>query len=103
MELTPREKDKLLIFTAGLVAERRKAWDAAGDNKVEYKSPKGRGVVFKLKTAPDIASGILDQYELGPYNLLILGEPSRWQGEMGAILGSSGIVQKITMRSPCSA
>jgi urease subunit gamma len=25
MELTPREKDKMLIFTAGLVAERRKA------------------------------------------------------------------------------
>ncbi|MGH1361392.1 MAG: urease subunit gamma [Burkholderiaceae bacterium] len=25
MELTPREKDKLMLFTAGLVAERRKA------------------------------------------------------------------------------
>ena len=25
MDLTPREKDKLLIFTAGLLAERRKA------------------------------------------------------------------------------
>jgi len=25
MELTPRERDKLLLFTAGLVAERRKA------------------------------------------------------------------------------
>ncbi|WP_028536306.1 urease subunit gamma [Paludibacterium yongneupense] len=25
MELTPREKDKMLIFTAGLVAERRRA------------------------------------------------------------------------------
>lgn len=25
MNLTPREKDKLLIFTAGMVAERRKA------------------------------------------------------------------------------
>ena len=25
MELSPREKDKLLIVTAGLVAERRKA------------------------------------------------------------------------------
>ena len=25
MKLTPREKDKLLLFTAGLVAERRKA------------------------------------------------------------------------------
>jgi urease subunit gamma len=24
MELTPREKDKLLLFTAGLLAERRK-------------------------------------------------------------------------------
>ena len=27
MDLTPREKDKLLLFTAGLVAERRKARD----------------------------------------------------------------------------
>lgn len=25
MDLTPREKDKMLIFTAGLIAERRKA------------------------------------------------------------------------------
>ena len=25
MELTPRERDKLLVFTAGLVAERRRA------------------------------------------------------------------------------
>ena len=25
MELTPREKDKLLLYTAGLLAERRKA------------------------------------------------------------------------------
>ena len=25
MELTPRDKDKLLLFTAGLLAERRKA------------------------------------------------------------------------------
>lgn len=25
MELSPREKDKMLIFTAGLIAERRKA------------------------------------------------------------------------------
>lgn len=27
MELTPREKDKLLVFTAALLAERRKARD----------------------------------------------------------------------------
>ena len=29
MELTPREKDKLLIFTAALLAERRKAQEEA--------------------------------------------------------------------------
>ena len=45
------------------------AWgDPLGDNKIEYRSPEGRIVVLKLKTAPDSASGILDQYELGPYN-----------------------------------
>ena len=44
-------------------------------------SPAGRSVVLKLKTAPDVANGILDQYELGPYNLMILGESSSWRGE----------------------
>ncbi|MCP4184561.1 MAG: universal stress protein, partial [Hyphomicrobiales bacterium] len=39
------------------------AWgDPVGDNKVEFISKAGRGVVLKLKTAPDVASGILDQY-----------------------------------------
>ncbi len=75
--------------------------DAAGDTKVEYKSPEGRIVVLKLKTAPDVAHGILDQYELGPYNLIILGEPSRWRGEFSAFFGS-GIVQTVTTLAPCS-
>lgn len=79
----------------------QEAWDAAGDNKVEYQSPQGRNVVLKLKTSPDIASGILDQYELGPYNLMILGEPSRWRGDLKAVFGT-GIVQQVTMLSPCS-
>ena len=78
------------------------AWgDAAGDTKVEYKSPEGRLVVLKIKTAPDVAHGILDQYELGPYNLIILGEPSHWRGEFGAFFGS-GIVQTVTTLAPCS-
>ena len=78
------------------------AWgDAAGDTKVEYKSPEGRLVVLKIKTAPDVAHGILDQYELGPYNLIILGEPSHWRGEFGAFFGS-GIVQTVTSLAPCS-
>ena len=78
------------------------AWgDPLGDTKVEYKSPEGRNVVLKLKTAPDVANGILDQYELGPYNLIILGEPSSWRGEIGAWF-DTGVVQRVTMLAPCS-
>jgi nucleotide-binding universal stress UspA family protein len=78
------------------------AWgDPAGDNKAEYKSPTGRSVVLKLKTAPDVAVGILDQYELGPYNLIILGEPSRWRSEFKAFFGS-GVVQTVSTMAPCS-
>jgi nucleotide-binding universal stress UspA family protein len=78
------------------------AWgDPAGDTKVEYRSPEGRTVVLKLKTAPDVASGILDQYELGPYNLMILGEPSHWPGEVWAFF-DAGVVQTVTTMAPCS-
>ncbi len=78
------------------------AWgDPAGDNKVVYTNPEGRSVVLKLKTAPDVANGILDQYELGPYNLMILGESSSWRGERLSLF-SKGIVQRVTMLSPCS-
>ncbi len=78
------------------------AWgDPAGDNKVEYRSPEGRSVVLKLKTSPDVAHGILDQYELGPYNLIIVGEPSRWRGEFKSFF-DSGVVQTVTTMAPCS-
>jgi hypothetical protein len=46
--------------------------DPLGDNKVEYRTASGKSLVLKLKTAPDVASGVLDQYELGPYNLIIM-------------------------------
>jgi nucleotide-binding universal stress UspA family protein len=83
-------------------AQRSEAWgDPAGDNKLEYRSPEGRSVVLKLKTAPDVANGILDQYELGPYNLIITGEPSHWRSEWMAFFGS-GIVQTVTTMAPCS-
>lgn len=80
----------------------QESWgDAAGDTKVEYNSPEGRSVVLKLKTAPDEAGGILDQYELGPYNLIILGQPSRWKGELGSFFGA-GVTQTVTTMAPCS-
>jgi nucleotide-binding universal stress UspA family protein len=83
-------------------ASHQDAWgDPAGDTKVEYRSPEGRTVVLKLKTAPDPANGILDQYELGPYNLIILGEPSRWRGEFHSWF-DAGVVQQVVMLAPCS-
>lgn len=75
--------------------------DPLGDNKIEYRHDSGKSIVLKLKTAPDVASGILDQYELGPYNLMILGAPSRWQGELRSAW-NAGVVQKVAMLSPCS-
>ncbi len=78
------------------------AWgDAAGDTKVEYNEPHGRNVVLKLKTAPDVVGGILDQYELGPYNLMIIGEPSRWRSEFKSFFGT-GIVQNVVTMAACS-
>ncbi len=75
--------------------------DPLGDNKVEYRHESGKSIVLKLKTAPDPASGILDQYELGPYNLIIVGAPSRWRGEIRSFF-NAGVVQKVAMLATCS-
>ena len=75
--------------------------DPVGDNKVEYRHANGRSIVLKLKTAPDPASGILDQYELGPYNLIVMGAPERWRNEFRAFLGGP-VAQKVATLSPCS-
>jgi len=77
--------------------------DPLGDNKVEYRdNVTGRSIVLKLKTAPDAASGILDQYELGPYNLILMGDSSRWRGELRSFFSRRSAVQKVVMLAPCS-
>ncbi len=75
--------------------------DPLGDNKVVYRLASGKSIVLKLKTAPDPVSGILDQYELGPYNLIIIGNPSTWSGEMRAFW-RAGNAQKVATLAPCS-
>lgn len=78
------------------------AWgDPAGDTKVEYRAPDGRFIALKLKTAPDVVAGILDQYELGPYNLMVMGDSAHWRGEAMSIF-DAGIVQQVVNLSPCS-
>jgi nucleotide-binding universal stress UspA family protein len=82
--------------------EHQESWgDAAGDTKVVYTAAEGRSVVLKLKTAPDEAGGVLDQYELGPYNLIIVGEPSQWRGELRSFFGA-GVAQTVATMAPCS-
>ena len=55
--------------------------DPLGDNKTEYRHSSGKSIVLKLKVAPSVAAGILDQYELGPYDLIIIGGSGRWGGK----------------------
>ena len=75
--------------------------DPLGDNKVEYHHESDKNIVLKLKTAPDPASGILDQYELGPYNRIIMGAPSRWRGDFRSFF-NAGVAQKVAMLAPYS-
>jgi urease subunit gamma len=79
MELTPREKDKLLIFTAGLLAERRRArglklnypeavallsaavMEGARDGKtVAQLMSEGRTILTRADVMDDIADLITD-------------------------------------------
>ena len=75
--------------------------DPLGDSKVEYKNAQGKLVVLKLKTAHDAVSGVLDQYELGPYNLIITGPPTRWLGDLRSFW-DAGVTQKVAMLAPSS-
>lgn len=75
--------------------------DPLGDNKIEYRHPSGRTIVLKLKVAADAASGVLDQYELGPYNLIILGSSKRGRSRLRATLTPS-VSEKVAYHAPCS-
>ena len=77
------------------------AGDPLGDNKIEYRHPSGRSIVLKLKVAPDVASGILDQYELGPYNLIIMGSGSSGRSRLRAVVAPN-TTEKVTLHAPCS-
>ena len=76
--------------------------DPLGDNKIEYRSTQGKkSIVLKLKTATSIAGGILDQYELGPYNIIILGATNRWRGLVKSFWDPA-VAEKVAVHAPCS-
>ena len=75
--------------------------DPLGDNKINYVNDKGKMVVLKLKVATDIATGILEQWELGEYDIIILGASSRWKG-MARSFWDPAVAQKVAIHAPCS-
>jgi len=50
--------------------------DPLGDNAIVYKSDEGRSISLKLMVSPSIAHGILDESDMGQYNLTVLSKPT---------------------------
>ena len=75
--------------------------DPLGDNKIEYINDKGKVIVLKLKVATDVATGILEQWELGPYDLIILGSSRRLRG-IAKNLWDPSVAEKVAVHAPCS-
>ena len=75
--------------------------DPLGDNKINYVNDNGNMVVLKLKVATDIATGILEQWELGEYDIIILGASSRWKG-MARSFWDPAVAEKVAVHAPCS-
>ena len=77
------------------------AGDPLGDNKIDYTNKLGRKIVLKLKVAGHIATGILEQWEIGEYDLIILGAPEEKRG-IARSLVDPAIAEKVAMNAPCS-
>ncbi len=75
--------------------------DPLGDNKIEYISKDGKEIVLKLKVASEIATGILEQWELGHYDIIILGGSDRWRG-VAKSLWDPAVAEKVAIHAPCS-
>ena len=84
MELTPREKDKLLIFTAALLAERRKA----------------RGLKLNVPEAIAlISAAIMEGARDGKTVAQLMGEGKRVLGRDDVMEGVPEIVSEIQVEA----
>lgn len=75
--------------------------DPLGDNKIEYINEDGKEIVLKLKVASDVATGILEQWELGPYDIIIMGASGRGRGIVKS-LWDPAVAERVAMNAPCS-
>ena len=75
--------------------------DELGDNKVVYTNSAGKKVVLKLKVASDVVAGILEQWDIGHYDLIILGA-SRKERSLAKSVWDPPVADRIAWRAPCS-
>lgn len=73
-----------------------------GDNKIDYTAASGKKIVLKLKVARDVVTGILDQWELGHYDLIIIGASARWSGKGLKGFFDPAVAEKVATHAPCS-
>ncbi|CCQ73848.1 universal stress protein [Magnetospira sp. QH-2] len=78
------------------------AGDPLGDNKIVYRNEDGKQIILKLKTAANIATGILEQWEIGQYDLIILGASERWRGGRLASFWDPEVAEHVATKAPCS-
>jgi len=75
--------------------------DPLGDNKIEYINDDGKEIVLKLKVASDVATGILEQWNLGPYDIIIMGASGRGRG-LAKSLWDPAVAERVALNAPCS-
>ncbi len=68
--------------------------DPLGDNAIVYSSPGGRSVVLRLLVAPSVAYGILDECELGQFDLVVAAASAN-EEEAGPGFISSEVAARI--------
>lgn len=77
--------------------------DVLGDNKIEYiNEAQSREIVIKLKVSEDIARGILEQYNMGPYDLIVLGASDLWNDQKLKSYKDPAVAEKIAIHAECS-
>lgn len=75
--------------------------DPLGDNKIEYIAKNGKKIVLKLKVAFNIPDGIIEQTEVAPYDLIIVGASERWRKRKTMSFWDPAVAEKVVDHAPC--
>ena len=104
------KKGRDILVEAGyMAADRRESFtradvdgDPLGDFTIEYFGSRKRRVLLELKVATDIASGVLDEAERRPTDLIVLGASERWRKRRAMTFWDPAVAEKVALHAPCS-